>query len=127
MLALIPILGPLIQGIATPLFNVIGQYFNTKVELAQTEAGVEKVETESSVNIIQATEGDWGIRLARDILIWPWALWSGAIGWDTLIAKTHPSWMLHPVAVPESVAYMPYAVIVFLLGNIGLNMWKRNG
>lgn len=120
MLSLIPILGPLIQGIITPITGLVGKYFDDKVE-------TEKVETEGSVAIIQATEIDWGVRLARDILMWPWCLWMGAIGWDTLIAESHPSWMLHPVRVPIGSEYIPYAIVAFLLGNIGLNMWKRNG
>lgn len=128
MLSFLPILGPFIQGLIAPLFNgaatILGKYWDSQIASKKLDVDVLKTETQGSVEIIKATEQDWGIRLARDILIWPWAAWGGAIGWDSLIVKTHPDWMLHPVAVPEAVAYMPYAVIVFLLGNIGLHMWK---
>jgi len=129
VLALLPILGPIIQGLIAPLFSGIGGIVSTvlgsKVEALKVQADVVKTETTTSAQIIKDTEDDWGIRLARDILIWPWAAWGGAIGWDSLIVKTHPGWMLHPVAVPDAVAYMPYVVVVFLLGNVGLEVWKR--
>jgi len=122
MLSFLPIIGPILQGLIGPIFtgvsDILGKYWSNKTEILKTE-------TIGSVEIIKATETDWGVRLARDILIWPWAAWGGAIGWDSLIAKTHSDWMLHPVAVPEAIAYMPYAVMVFLLGNIGLTMWKN--
>lgn len=123
MLSFIPIIGPIITGI-TSLFS---KWFDVQTVKIQTDAAVKTVETQESTKIIQATHDDWGIRMARDIIIWPWAAWSGAIGWDTLIAKTHPEWMLHPVDVPPGATwgYIPYAVIVFLLGNIGINMWNR--
>ena len=122
MLSFLPIIGPLLQGLVGPIFDgiggILGKYWDNKTQVLKTE-------TDGSVKIIEATKDDWGVRLARDVLIWPWAAWGGAIGWDSLIARSHPDWMFHPVAIPEAVAYMPYAVIVFLLGNIGLNMWKN--
>lgn len=131
MLAFLPLLGPLLQGLLGPIIggvtSIFGKYWDSKVALARTDADVTKTETTASVNIIKATEEDWGVRLARDVLIWPWAVWGGAIGWDSLIAKTHPTWMLHPVDIPPGATwgYMPYAVVIFLLGNIGFEIWKK--
>src|SRR5690242_20191274 len=109
MLSFLPFIGPILDGIVKP---VIG-YFTTKNNNA-TE--ILKTETDASARIIEAGKDDWGIRLARDFIIWPWAAWSGAIGWDYLIYRSHPTWIINPIAeVTPAIAYMPYAVIVFLL------------
>ena len=116
LLNFIPVIGPLV----TPIVNFFTKFIDDKTALQETEI-------KGSVEVIKATEEDWGVRLARDIVIWPWALWLGGYGWDTFVAiRWH--WLQIGIAdPPQAIAYIPYAVLVFLLGNIGLNMWKRNG
>lgn len=130
MLSFLPIIGPFIQGLIAPVFQgvsgIFGKYWDSKVSIKKVEASELKTETEGSVQIIHETKDDWGVRLARDVVLWPWAAWMGMYGWDTLIAKSaYRDWMFHVADVPSDVAYIPYAVMVFLLGNIGLNMWKN--
>lgn len=120
MLSWIPLIGPIIQGF-TSVFSTVFSY-----KTAQLQAGVAvtTVETNASVAIIQATD-NIGIRILRDALILPPVVWAGLTGWDSIVAKHYPHAMWHTVAYPPSLAYLPYAVMVFLLGNIGLNMWNR--
>lgn len=121
MLAFLPILGPIIQGIS----SIFTGYFTKEVAVVQAGAQVAITETQASAQIIHDTQDDIGLRLMRDLLCFPTVVWASLIGWDTIVAFRYPDWMFHVPPYPESVAYLPYAVVVFLLGNIGINMWTR--
>lgn len=121
MLSWIPLIGPIIQGF-TSVFSTV---FNYKTAQLQAGVAVTTVETNASEAIIHDTMADIGIRILRDALILPPVVWSCLVGWDSIVAKHWPSLMWHVAAYPPSLAYLPYAVMVFLLGNIGLNMWNR--
>lgn len=131
MLSFLPIIGPLIQGIS----GIFTSFFNAKVQIKQAEVSQTIAETQASTAIIQATQDSIGLRLMRDIVCFPVVVWSALIGWDTIIGARqsnglpwHPDWigyMFHVGNYPPSVSYIPYAVMVFLLGNIGINMWSR--
>ena len=121
MLAFLPIIGPIIQGIAS-IFTGFTSLAATKL---QTVSADQIAATQASVQIIQATQDDIGLRLMRDLLCFPTVLWACLIGWDTIVAFRYPNLMFHVPPYPESVAYLPYAVVVFLLGNIGINMWNK--
>jgi hypothetical protein len=121
-LGFIPLLGPIVQGIG----NIFTGYFNTKIATIQAGAQVAISETQATTTIIQATADDICLRILRDAAILPVVVWSLLIGWDTIIAEN--SWnvyMWHVAKYPDNIAYLPYAVLVFLFGNIGINMWKR--
>lgn len=121
MLAFLPIIGPIIQGI----ISVFNKQQDTKVEVLKTNRSGDLEEAKVSAQIIQTTQDDIGLRFMRDLLCFPTVIWATLIGWDTIIAIRHPEWMFHVEKYPDSVAYLPYAVVVFLLGNIGINTWKR--
>lgn len=121
MLAFLPIIGPIIQGIV----SIFTKVEDTKVEVLKTNLGTQVQEAQVSAQIIQATQDDIGLRLMRDLLCFPTVMWASLIGWDTIVAFRYPDLMFHVPPYPESVAYLPYAVVVFLLGNIGINMWNR--
>lgn len=120
-LAFIPILGPIIQGI----FGIFTKLSDNKLATLKTERSSDIEEAKVSAQIIQTTQDDVGLRLMRDLLCFPTVMWATLIGWDTIVAFRFPDWMFHVPPYPESVAYLPYAVVVFLLGNIGINMWNR--
>lgn len=121
LLSWIPVLGPIWDG----LTSTVGKLLDNKAVQIKADAQVVTAETQASAAIIEATHDDIGIRLARDIILVPWSLWAGIYGWDTLVALHWPNLMWHVADPPKSVEYLPYAVIVFLLGNIGINTWKR--
>jgi hypothetical protein len=121
-LGFIPLLGPIVQGIS----SIFSGYFNTKIATIQAGAQVATAEIQATTTIIQATADDICLRILRDAAILPVVVWSLLIGWDTIIAEN--SWnvyMWHVAKYPDSISYLPYAVLVFLFGNIGINMWKR--
>ena len=126
MLSWIPLLGPIFQGIS----SLVGNFTNLAGVKLQTAAQTTIAETNASVQIIQATNDDILLRILRDAAILPVVAWSFLIGWDTIIGDPRQSiiphdWMWHVAAYPDSVQYLPYVVLVFLFGNIGLNMFNR--
>lgn len=121
MLSWIPLLGPIIQGVAS-IFN---GFTNLDAVKLQTAAQTTIAETNASVQIIQATHDDICLRIMRDALCLPVVVWTCIIGWDTIVVRHYPKWVFIVEKFPASVEYLPYAVIAFLLGNIGLNMWSR--
>lgn len=120
-LSFLPIIGPIIQGIV----SIFTKSMDTKVAVLKTERGTEVEEAKVSAQIIGETQDDIGLRLMRDLLCFPTVAWATLIGWDTIVAFRYPDLMFHVPPYPASVAYLPYAVVVFLLGNIGINMWSR--
>lgn len=120
-LAFLPIVGPIIQGIV----SIFTKSMDTKVAVLKTTQGTQVEEAKVSAQIIGETQDDIGLRLMRDMLCFPTVAWATLIGWDTIVAIRYPGLMFHVEKYPDSVSYLPYAVVVFLLGNIGINMWSR--
>ena len=126
MLSWIPLLGPIFQGIS----SLVGNFTNLAGVKLQTAAQTTIAETNASVQIIQATNDDILLRILRDAAILPVVVWSSLIGWDTIIGDPKQNiishdYMWHVASYPDSVQYLPYVVLVFLFGNIGLNMFNR--
>ncbi len=125
MLAFLPIIGPIIQGILGPIVSIFSKWQDTKLGTITVERQQDTEEAKISAQIIHDTQDDIGLRLMRDLVCFPVVVWSSLIGWDTIVAARYPWLMFHVEKYPDTVAYLPYAVIVFLLGNIGINMWSR--
>lgn len=126
MLGFIPLIGPILQffsGIVSSFTSLAGTKLTTA---SQTTIA----ETQASAAIIASTKDDVGLRFMRDAACLPVVVWTMLIGWDTIIGDPNQNlishdWMWHVASYPPSVEYLPYVVLVFLFGNIGLNMWKR--
>lgn len=119
----IPIIGPIIQGIVSIFVKAkdveLGKYtVDGKVDVAAMQASAE---------IIRDTRNDIGTRLARDIVLFPWAVYGGLTGWDYAVALHYPNlvWTTKVVPVESGLAYLPYMVFVYLLGAAGLTAWNR--
>jgi hypothetical protein len=121
MFAWIPLIGPILQGLFNTASSIYTKFKDT--QLGMRNADVE--EAKVSAQIIHDTNDDIGIRILRDLVCLPVALWTMLIGWDTIVVSKWPYLMWHVEKYPDSVGYLPYAVLTFLLGNIGINAWKR--
>lgn len=118
----LPIIGPIIQGIV----SIFTKWQDTKLGTLTIERNDDVEEAKVSAQIIQATQDDIGLRFMRDLLIFPVVVWTMLLCWDTIVALHYPKLMWHLATFDKTGApYLPYAVIVFLLGNIGINMWTR--
>lgn len=122
MLAWLPIVGPIIQGV----ISIFTKKMDTDVEKTRITRTSDLEEAKVSAEIIKTTQDDIALRLMRDIMCFPIVVWTTLVSWDTIVALRYPDYMFHVAGFDKtSVPYLPYAVIVFLLGNIGINMWSR--
>lgn len=121
MLSWIPLIGPIIQGIV----SIFTKAMDTKVETLKTIRTADGQEAQVSAQIIHDTSDDICLRIMRDAVCLPVALWTMIIGWDTIMIRHYPQYTWVVEKYPDSVSYLPYMVLVFLFGNIGLNMWNR--
>lgn len=123
MLAFLPIIGPIIQGVV----SIFTKKMDTDVQKLTVNREQDTEESKVSAQIIQSTQDDIGLRFMRDLLIFPIIVWTTLLSWDTIVAESaYKDYMWHLASFDKTGApYLPYAVIVFLLGNIGINMWSR--
>ena|SRR5882762_9696795 len=127
MLSWIPVIGPILSGLLGPIATMFGKFFDSKVAITQATLSTEVEEAKVSAQVIHDTQDDIALRFMRDLAVFPVVVWSCLIGWDTIWAYYPPMkpWIFPIPAYPASVGYLPYVVLVFLFGNIGLNTWKR--
>jgi hypothetical protein len=121
MLSWIPLVGPILQGLFNTASGIYSKFKDTQVDLRKQDVA----EAQVSAQIIRDTNDDIGIRIMRDALCVGPVAWTMLGSWDTIMAIRYPWLMFHVEKYPDSMAYLPYAVVCFLLGNIGLNMWNR--
>lgn len=121
MFAWIPIIGPIIDGIV----SMFSKWQDTQLGKYTVDGKVDVEGMRASADIINSTQDDIGVRLMRDLALFPPVVWSAFIGWDTIVAKRFPNLMFKVADYPEAVQYIPYMAFVFLFGAVGLTMWKR--
>lgn len=123
ILTWIPILGPIIEGV----FGFLNKRQDNALVKYQTGVTADTEDAKTSARIIEATNDDIGVRLMRDLICFPVVVWTMLLCWDTIVAESsYASWMWHLASFEKTGApYLPYAVITFLLGNVGINAWKR--
>lgn len=121
MFALIPIIGPLFKMI-TSLFS---SYESTELGKYTVDGKVDVEAMQASASIVTSNEMYVGLRLATEALIWPIIIWTDLIVFVTLAKTLHPSWYFVVEKLPDSIAYLPYAVFTFLLGAVGVVTWGR--
>ena len=121
MFGWIPFIGPILQGLFNTVSGIYAKFKDTQLGMRQAEVEEAKV----SAQIIHDTNDDLGIRILRDAVCLPVVAWTMIIGWDTIVVHHYPDLVFIVERYPDSVSYLPYAVLMFLLGNIGINAWKR--
>jgi hypothetical protein len=121
MFGWIPIIGPIIDGIV----RIFSKWQDTVLGKYTVDGKVDVVAMAASEGIIAATRDDIGVRLARDLMIFPVCVWTTLISWDTIVAIRYPGYMFHVAPYPPALEYLPYAVVTFLLGAVGITTWKR--
>lgn len=121
MFGLIPIIGPLFKMV----MGIFGKYEDTQLGKYTVDGKVDVAAMQASANIIASTEDDVGVRLCRDLMIFLPSVWTALISWDTIVAIRFPGLMFHVAPYPPALEYLPYAVVTFLLGAVGMTIWGR--
>lgn len=127
MLGWLPIIGPIIEGLLNTGASIYGKYKDTELGKLQTNRTNDLEEAKVSAQIIQTNNSNIVLRLCTDLICFPVSVWVALLVWDTIIAESSiREYMWHVASFEKTGApYLPYAVITFLLGNIGINMYNR--
>jgi len=121
MFGWIPVIGPIIDGIV----HIFNKYEDTQLGKYKVDGTVDVAGMKASADIIASTKDDIGVRLARDLLLFPVIIWTDLIVWDKIVAIHYPHLVYGVALLPDAISYLPYAAVTFLLGNVGLIAWRR--
>src|SRR5258705_13818465 len=92
ILSWLPIIGPIIEG----FFGFLNKKQDTALAKFQAGTSADTEDAKTSARIIEATRDDLGTRLARDLIVFPVAVWTALLVWDTIIAESMlKGWMWH--------------------------------
>lgn len=116
-LSFIPILGPIFQSLADAWGKHEDITLQKQVDVNKTALGKQQDENKTDVAVIQsraqvaiAFKDDPGVRLIRDLVMFPIAIWTG--GYFYVLTFPHGEWVVQ--TPPTTMQYIPYAVIAFL-------------
>lgn len=121
MFGWIPIIGPIINGI-TSIFN---KALDIKAIKYKVDGTVDIAAIKAANDLAIATQTDIGVRLARDLIMFPVAMWTALISWDNMVLHKYPHLVWTVERYPPGMEYLPYAVITFLFGATAMILWKR--
>lgn len=109
MFGWIPIIGPIIDGVVS-VFNK----FQDK-QINETNADVQVIQARTQ--LLAALKDDIGLRLSRDLIMFPVAVWCAIATYDTIIAKHYPQYMFIVEKFPSGpLEYLPLMVLTFIFG-----------
>lgn len=121
MFAFLPIIGPMIQA----LINGVTSVMNKRADVEIRRADVDLHKDSNDVEVIKARtamliamKDDMGIKIARDLAMYPWLIWVALICWDKIIENQFPSLVWGVSRLPElpGFEYLPYAILAFVFG-----------
>lgn len=123
MLGWIPIVGPIIDG----LVSIFNKKQDADVEKHKVDGAVRETELKTSQEILSIFKDDVGVRFSRDLVIVPTSTYCALTVWDYMVVLKYPElvWGVKAIPVESGLAWLPYAVLVFLLGNTYLNRTNK--
>lgn len=128
MFAFLPIIGPIINGIINAVTTIFTKQQDITIEKVKVGGQTRISDNQTDLGVIQARsavaiafQNDLGVKLCRDLIMFPIALWTACIAYVYTFESVIPAytWTVH--ALPESIAYIPYAVIAFLF----VTTWRK--
>lgn len=121
MFGWLPIIGPIIDGIV----SIFTKFQDTEVQKYKVDGQINIAAMQAGNQLTLAAQTDLGVRLARDLIMFPVALWTALITWDNIVIHNWKSLYLPIEKYPPTLEFLPYAVIAFLFGTTAMILWKR--
>lgn len=117
ILSWLPIIGPIFQTIADAWSkhedvtlkkqqDINLTSLEKQRDISRTDLGV----IQTRAQVVTAFKDDLGVRLIRDLVMFPIAVWTG--GYFYMLTFPQYSWAVN--TPPDAMQYIPYAVIAFL-------------
>jgi hypothetical protein len=122
-------IGLILNGLSS-LIGGIFSYLSKKQDVAledtKQKGRTRRAEVEASVETLKIFKDDIDLRIARDIVVYPTCIYSAVTVWDWFVVLRYPDLVWGVKAIPSGslLEFLPYAVMVFLFGNLVLN--RRN-
>lgn len=117
VLSWLPLIGPIFQTIADAWSKHEDTQLQKQVDTNKTALGTLTTNNQTDVEVIQsraqvaiAFKDDLGVRMIRDIVMFPIGIWTG--GYFYTLTFPHGGWVVE--MPPQPMQYIPYAVIAFL-------------
>lgn len=106
MLAFLPLIGPLLSGVA----SIASSWNATKI--AKDKNDLEEVKTR-----IASQRKDIRFQIQQDMVVFPVCIWMLLGTWDTIIAHRFPELRFIVEKFPAGpLEYLPFAVLAYLFG-----------
>ena len=121
MFGWVPIIGPIIDGIV----NTVKSFFDYKSVQYKVDGSVDIEAMKTQAQIIESTKDDIGIRLARDLMLYPMAIWIDLVVWDNIVVHKYPDLVWTVERFPPGLEWFPYMVFGSIFGLGVLGMFKR--
>ena len=123
MFSWIPLLGPIVDGIV----STVRSFFSLKSVMYRTDGSVDIEAMKTNADIIKTTADDIGIRIFRDMILFPMAVWIDLVVWDNIVLHVKPEWIWTVERFPPGLEWFPYMVFgsVFGLGAIMMYVRRR--
>lgn len=121
MFGWIPILGPIVDGVV----SIFRSFSDSRIVKYKVDGSVDIAAMEAANEIQIANKDDIGVRLARDLIMFPTALWCSMITWDNIMVYKFPNLVWTVSKYPPGMEYLPYAVLGFLFGITSMLIWRR--
>lgn len=113
LLGWIPVIGPIIDG----FFGFLNKKTDASVRKEELMVDENKAKIAAQTTILQTFKDDLGVKLCRDLILFPVSIWTGLITWDKIVAHSWPNLVFVINDYQGTLEYLPYAVLAFLFGN----------
>lgn len=127
LLSVIPIIGPIIQGVVDVFNKKADVDLQKTLDANKTALGKQTDNNKTDVAVLQtrlalalATKDDLGPKLMRDMMMYPVAVWSLLYFYNLTFKGLIPDHVWEVGVPPESMQYLPYAVVAYLF----VTAWK---
>lgn len=121
LLGWIPVLGPVIDGI----LSIFTKHEDTVVEKYKVDGSVDTQIIQSSTQLTLAMANDIAFRLARDLVMFPGALWCGLFVEGKIMDRMYPEYVWTVSALDGPLEYLPYALFTYFFGVTAMHIWRR--
>lgn len=121
MFSWIPIVGPIIDGIV----SMFSKWQDTKLGTYKVDGQVVSTEIKASADTTIAFKDDIGVRLSRDIIMFPGSCYCGIYIWDKIMDLHHPELVWGVAPLDGLFVALPTMLFGFFFGVAVMNIWKR--
>lgn len=118
--SIIPILGPIIDGVV----SIYKQKTDTDVQKLTIDTNANVAYMQSTNALVTTFASDAAVKVCRDIIMFPGSIYCGTIIWDRFMDTRHPELVWGVLPLQGAMEYLPYALLTFFFGSAFL-FWNR--